>query len=296
MNLGHRIGLMAATLTLVVASAIAYQPAALLFTFQDASIVESSGLASSSQPGVLFTHNDSGDRARFFAVGPDGSRLAAFELAGAAAIDWEDMARGPGRDGGPALFFADIGDNSHVHAFVTVYEVPEPVILESSTTPVVITDVIRHMLVYEDLSRPDAETLLVDPSAYGRFAIVTKDGDGASRVYETTDEPGEVVRVVRSTTTIDFAAWAPIIVEPGVSATGGAIAPDRSRVVVRTYWYAFEWQLGPGTTLASAFAQAPAVITLPETVQGEAITYSMDSADLLTSSEGANAPVHILRG
>ena len=53
---------------------------------------ELSGLAlSNSQAPVLWTHNDSSDRPRLFAVAPDGRLLAAVAVTGAENVDWEDM-------------------------------------------------------------------------------------------------------------------------------------------------------------------------------------------------------------
>src|SRR4029453_5639370 len=52
-------------------------------------IQESSGLALSRRhPEVLWTHNDSGDRPRLYAVGADGRTLATRALAGVQARDW----------------------------------------------------------------------------------------------------------------------------------------------------------------------------------------------------------------
>ncbi|MGH2757994.1 MAG: hypothetical protein ACRDKJ_00355, partial [Actinomycetota bacterium] len=116
-----------ATLALDAQGAEAYGRARLLFNLQDETIGESSGVASYSRSSaVLFTHNDSGDGPRFFAIGKRGETLATYVVLGAVSADWEDMARGPGGDGEPALYFGDIGDNFRSRPFVTVYEVPEP--------------------------------------------------------------------------------------------------------------------------------------------------------------------------
>ncbi|MGV3721407.1 MAG: hypothetical protein ACO1SX_10910, partial [Actinomycetota bacterium] len=86
--------------------------AQLLCRFQDAAINESSGLAASSRSNeYFFTHNDSGDDARFFAVDRRGRTLATFRVAGADNEDWEDMARGRDAAGRPVLLLGDIGDN-----------------------------------------------------------------------------------------------------------------------------------------------------------------------------------------
>lgn len=86
---------------------------------QDPRITESSGVAAG--PGVLWTHNDSGDSARFFALDRRCRTLATYSVVGARATDWEDMARGAG-----ALWFGDIGDNASTRSGVVVYRVPEP--------------------------------------------------------------------------------------------------------------------------------------------------------------------------
>ncbi len=63
-----------------------------------------------------------------YAIGPDGSDLGAFDIAGAFAFDWEDMAAGPGTDPATSnLYFGDIGDNFSIRGGrITVYRVPEP--------------------------------------------------------------------------------------------------------------------------------------------------------------------------
>ena len=91
-------------------------------------IIEASGMvASRKNPGVLWVHNDSGDSARVFALSYHGDLLASYNLTGASAVDWEDMALGPGPDPGKEyLYLADIGDNRRKRSFVTIYRIPEP--------------------------------------------------------------------------------------------------------------------------------------------------------------------------
>lgn len=273
-----------------------YPDATLLFSFTDPQITESSGLVRSSlDDEVLFTHNDSGDNGnlgRFFAVGPQGQTLTEFALTPSINGDWEDMAAGPGADGGPALFFADIGDNYEFRTTVQIYEVAEPVIEQGSAFSESRPSRV-HLITFED-GPHNAETFLVDPRD-GSFAIVTKDADGKSGLYVA--DPIAVAgapRLLRRVADIDFAALASDASGAGRSSTGGDIAPDRSRLVVRTYLEAFEWPLGEAS-LADAVRADPTRIPLPPTRQGEAITYSNDGSALLTSSEGRFAPVHMLR-
>ena len=84
-------------------------------------LTESSGLAvSRTQPGVLWSHNDSGDGPNLYAIDPSGRLLAVFPVANAAAVDWEDMSSGPcpasllaraPLEGAACLYLADSGDN-----------------------------------------------------------------------------------------------------------------------------------------------------------------------------------------
>ena len=93
---------------------------------------EISGLvASPTQPGVLWAHNDSGDRARIFALRSDGSLMASLDVPGAEATDWEDIAVGPGGD----LLLGDIGDNKSVRKDIDIYRVPEPRLADGPARP-----------------------------------------------------------------------------------------------------------------------------------------------------------------
>src|SRR5215203_1068814 len=65
-------------------------------TIQNSLITEASGIAASRMnSNVLWTHNDSGDSARVFAMTPAGTNLGTYSLTGAGATDWEDIAVGP---------------------------------------------------------------------------------------------------------------------------------------------------------------------------------------------------------
>jgi hypothetical protein len=76
--------------------------------------------------------------------------------------------------------------------------------------------------------------------------------------------------------------------------TAGDITPDGSRVVLRNYTAAYEWDV-PGDDVAAALRGVPARIPLPRSQQGEGITYSRDGQALIVSSEGEGAPVQELR-
>jgi hypothetical protein len=259
----------------------------------DSRIDESSGVAVGLRsPGILFTHNDSGDSARYFAIDRSCRLLATVNVQGATAVDWEDIARGPGANGKPAVFLGDIGDNNANRSSVTVYEVPEPSVNIEQTGAVISERAVAHRFTYED-GPHNAETLLVEPKT-GRIIVVTKADDGDSGVYVAQGA------VLHKAGTIDFThistgvplTRSPIAVLGGDLATGGDVAPDGSRVVVRTYAQAFEWTVSGGDVVA-ALMGAPQPIELPDEQQGEAIAYTRDGKDLVTTSEGKGAPLDL---
>src|SRR2546422_11455931 len=64
-------------------------------TFQSPRLIESSGVAvSHAYPGVLWTHNDSGDGPYLYATDLRGTDRGALLVPGAQAIDWEDIGLG----------------------------------------------------------------------------------------------------------------------------------------------------------------------------------------------------------
>ena len=264
------------------------------FVFADPRIDESSGLATSSSGELVYTHSDSGDEARFFAVGPDGATRTAYVLPDVQARDWEDMARGPDEQGRSSLGLGDIGDNnSRRDRGILVHRLPEP---EPSDRELVTTPApVSFRLLYPD-GPGDAEALLVHPRT-GRLHVVSKPLAGASQVYaapEVLDPDGpnqlELVGEARVEATGTPGG-------PGIGGlanllvTAGDIAPDGSRVALRTYTDLYEWTV-EGDDVAAAFAGAPTVTPLPPTEQGEGLAYAPDGRSVLVSSEGAGSPVH----
>src|SRR4051794_23165007 len=148
-------------------------------TATDSRLKEVSGVVQSrAHPNVLWVHNDSGDTARMFAIQRNGTMIREYALAGADAIDWEDVALFPGSNGGrDALYFGDIGDNAKARAYITIYAIDEPDPATETTTSAVHS----QRLLYPD-GPHDAEAMFVDPATRDLF-IVTKELSGASVVY-----------------------------------------------------------------------------------------------------------------
>jgi hypothetical protein len=260
----------------------------------DPHITEASGIVASSRCDAdYFVHNDSGDKPRLYAIDRRCRLLATVTVTGADAVDWEDIARGPVRGGGPTLEIGDIGDNRASRRSIVVYEIAEPVIDTGASGRSLSVRATARRLTYEDGAH-DAETLLVDPTT-GRPVVVTKSDDGTSGVYVTDGG------TLRRRGSIDFTslASAPSLSQSGIAflgrglATGGDVAADGSRVVVRTYAEAFEWAVRNGDIVA-AMAAKPQRVALPDEPQGEGIGYTRDGRDLVAVSEGAAGPFDLV--
>ena len=266
---------MLALLLAGVLAAGGYDGGTTLCTLLDQRISESSGIvASAAYDDVLYTHNDSGDTARFFAITPTCRTRATYVLPGVQARDWEDISRGPG----DTLWLGDIGDNSAIRTLgILVHRVKEPalgggVVRLASTA---------YRLRYPD-GPHDAEALLVHPRT-GQLLVVTK-GFGGGQVFAAP---------------LPLSASAPNVLRavgrvPVPEVTGGDISPDGSRVVLRNYTAAYEWDVH-GDDVAAALRGEPTRIPLPRSPQGEGITYTRDGRSLIVSSEGVGSPLQELR-
>ena len=259
---------LAAVLTVVLlclvvpASAKEVPGAVVAVRLDDPRIVESSGLALSRRhPGVVWTHNDSGDAARLFAVGSDGRTRAVLTLAGVEARDWEAVAAGRDDRGRPALFAGDIGDNNGVWPEVAVYRVTEPAALRDATVAAA-----RYRLRYAD-GPHNAEALLIDPRS-NRLYVATKAeaGGGLYRAPARLDPAGINVlhRVAR--------------VPPVV--TDGAFLPGGRGFVLRDYQQAHVY---------TAAGRRAGSFDLPLQFQGESLAVSADGRSLLVGSEGPDS-------
>ncbi len=256
-----------------------YESVRVAGTIASPDLVEASGMAASrTRPGVLWAHNDSGDGARVYAVGPDGADLGGFDIAGALAFDWEDMAAGPGSDPTQSmLYFGDIGDNFSIRAGqITVYRVPEP-------DPEAIEGSIAGAIPLE-YQYPDgvfnAEALFV---ADGSVFIVTKDRDEA-RVYrgDATGD-GSTVETMELVTVLAL----------GAEVTGADMSWDGSTIIFRGYQTVWMWHRPPGTQIVDALAAESCTAPSPDEVQGESIAFLADGS-YETISEGPNPDLHLV--
>jgi hypothetical protein len=241
---------------------------------------EVSGIAASShRPGVLWLANDSGDLPRVYAVDRRGRLLATVAVGNADAVDWEDLALGPGPGPGrDYLYAADVGDNDERREDVLVYRFAEPSPGEHSAraTPL--------RLRYPD-GPHDAEALLVDPRT-GRLLLVTK-RLGAAGLYAAPRSlpPGRAATLRRVGSVSGLLG--PV--------TGGAVSSAGDVVVLRTILGVALWPRSGGA-LWTAFRREPCLQPVPGGGQGEAVTVVPGGRALLLVPEGERPPITELTG
>jgi hypothetical protein len=253
------------------------QPA-FMCNLHDERINESSGIAASwLRKDFYFTHNDSGDGPRFFRFNQAGDVLDVFELKGAKAEDWEDMASVKLKDTS-YLYFGDIGDNAEKRTSILVYRVREPEPGASSQ----LTDFDTYTIKYPD-GPHNAEALMVNPRN-GDIYIVTKTMKADSQVFKLAAPKGSGDYKMKEVGKLKL---------KNALVTAADVSADGERVIIRTYGaaYEFRWK----TKFDDWPKSKPIELLTANETQAEAICYMTDGRTLVTTSEGMPCPVSVIR-
>jgi hypothetical protein len=282
---------------MLLAALVVLQSAAAVQTGEFASprVRESSGVAVSRvHPGVLWTHNDSGDGPYLHATDLRGRDRGFLLVPGADAVDWEDIALGPcPTRAGPCVYLADTGDNLEMRASVTVYAVPEPEpptgpgdTLRTTAAPAVL------QLRYRDGAH-DVEAIYVSPTDSALY-LVSKGRTGGIGVYRVArGEWGGPRAVIVQAARIQTLGIRPAQ-RAGRWVTGAAIQPNGRGVAIRTYGAIYLFSFGVGGRLTPARERPCAIGGLDEPGGGEGIDFLNDGALVLTSEalRGRRGTIH----
>lgn len=239
-------------------------------------ITETSGIAASRRnPGVLWIHNDSGDKARIFAINSESDYLGEFELDGVFHFDWEDIAVGPGPDGESCVYVADIGDNLKIRGVVTIYRIPEPKVdPEDEDLDEKLKNFGTFKFSYPDGAR-DAETIMIDPIDKSLY-LISKEKNRAG-IYRAAfpfakDETVEFELAGELTGYDKFVA--------------GDVAPDGSGILMKTIDDIYFFPRKSGESISYALSKTPRKVDYEPEKQGEAIGWSASGDGFYTLSEG----------
>jgi len=262
-------------------SAVRYGPGRELAQLESKAIKESSGLACSRRrPGVFWTHNDSGDEARLYALDLKGRDLGSCLIEGVTAFDFEDIASVQ-LDGRCLLLVGDIGNNVQASAVQVIHVVEEPAFDPARGPLAVKVPVVQTIhLAYED-DQHDAEALGVDPTTR-TILLIAKERKPKCHVYAFgwPADDAKKVTIARKIATLHL---------PSVTAMD--LSPDGLRAVVCTYGHAYEFSRAKDEDWSAGFSRKPCEIKLPPRRQGEAICYGPDGKTLYLTSEKRPTPL-----
>ncbi len=251
-------------------------------TIESSEIREASGIAESRKnPGVLWTHNDSGDKSKIFAFDSLGTHLGSFLLAGVQNRDWEDIAIGPGNvEGVQYIYIGDIGDNSIRYNEKYIYRIEEPTVnIGQTPKDTVIYKVDRLVFQYPDGNR-NAETLMIDPITLDIY-VVSKEQN--TKVYKATypytfySSPTFNVDTLEEVTSLPFS-----------TAVGGDISSDGKEILIKKTNIIYYWEREDGQTIEDVLKATPTVVPYIKEPQGEAVCWSADLSGYYTISEGSH--------
>lgn len=248
-------------------------------------LTEVSGMvASRSQDGILWVHNDSGDGPRVYALNRYGVLIAGYDL-NVPAWDWEDIAIGPGpAQGTNYIYVGDIGDNEQRSNVALVHRFPEPTVPEPSAQPPLIRarNVETLSVSYPNNMAHNAEAMLVDPVS-GDLYIITKGSSGPSLIFRA-QAPLIANRELPLTAVGSLTFRGEV--------TAATISPDGGAIVVRTYETGYFWARPLSRRVEQVLGPAACVVRLANEMQGESITFSADGRDLFSLSEGMGQSIY----
>ncbi|MCA9743360.1 MAG: hypothetical protein H6695_07445 [Deferribacteres bacterium] len=252
-------------------------------TFDD--LQEVSGIAASRQnANVVWLHNDSGDRNFIYAFNTRLQHLGSYEIVGAKAGDWEDIAIGPGpQDGQHYLYIGDIGDNDAKHDLHYIYRVLEPrVRADQRPAQIKLYGAQKITFIYPDGKR-DAEALMVDPVSKDLYIVSKREAH--VHVYRAA-----YPQLTSQPITLQKVAVLPIswVVAGDISATG-------NEILLKTYDAIYYWPRLPDKPLWQSFEREAEMLPYFLEPQGEAIAWRADGMGYFTISEvfkGIPAPLY----
>ena len=259
-------------------------------------IQEASGIvASLTNDNVIWTHNDSGDSNRIFAMDTAGKHLGEYFLNDSQNRDWEDIAIGPGPEEGlHYLYVGDIGDNFSENDIKHIYRVIEPKLNSSSNFNSIQLDGIESIsFQYEDGNR-DAETLIIDPLTKD-IIIISKREATAVHIYSIPfPQDTDTILTANLIMTKDFYPNDNFATSQWI--VGGDISHDGKEILVKSYTDIFYFSRTSNQSFYDALNNEEIKFPYITEPQGEAICWDANISGYYTLSEeadDANQPSHL---
>ncbi|GAA4703213.1 hypothetical protein Prum_024680 [Phytohabitans rumicis] len=248
-------------------------------TIQDERLDELSGLIATKTGYITINDStDSSSRKRVFYLTSKCGISKNVPYSGNGPRDTEDLAISPDAK---TLWIADVGDNPDSNprrTNVALWSMP----VGGGSEPVI------HRVAYPDGKAHDAEALLI--GANNVPVIITKTA-GKAELYspaaalkKNNETPVALAKV--GEVTLPKTETENVFGAPGrLLVTGAARSPDGTKVVLRTYADAFEFDVTGGDIVKAITTGKPRITPLETDQFGEAIAYSADGKSFLTVSD-----------
>ncbi|MEA5257035.1 hypothetical protein VB264_04505 [Arcicella aquatica] len=256
---------------------------------ENKAIDEASGLiASQTNKGYLWTHNDSGDSNRIFLMDKAGKGLYEFYLQGATNRDWEAISSVTFPEGS-YLYVGEIGDNNAQYDEYAIYKVAEPTIAANTPSVNTLTNVQKITFKYPDGAK-DAECMLIDQETKDIYILSKREKN--QRLYRIP-----YPQSFSQTITAEFVEEVSFSVanNQGFYITDGSISADNQEILIKNYLQVFHWRRQTNESIPSALKRAASLLPYTAEPQGEGISFSYDGSSFYTISEESDnkIPVHL---
>jgi hypothetical protein len=171
---------------------------------------------------------------------------------------------------------ADIGDAAGDRGSIAVWKLPKT------------GKKLIYRFSYPGGTQVDALAMVMNGN--GTPVFVTKNTNGPAGVYvpaAALDPTGRAVALKKAgqVTLKHTGTSNPFGPVGSTTVTGGADSPDGTKVALRSYSDAYEWDVTGGDVAAAIVSGTPRITPLPDEAAGEAIAYSRDGASFLTLSK-----------
>ncbi len=245
-------------------------------------VPEASGLcASLVNPGMLYTHNDSGGKPVIYILNTKGDKGGEWVLSNAKNRDWEEIAVGPGPEKGSSyVYVGDIGDNNAKHKSLTIYRFKDKKFDKKNPSDT-ISEIDKIDFQYDDGAR-DAEAFFVDP--FTKDIIIISKREMEVRVYklsypQKTDSMNTAVKI--GTIPYNFVSAA-------------TISSDGKMILVKTYGNIKMWKRKGKEAIETMFLREGFDIEYEIEPQGEAVCFDPTHKMYYTLSEKNDAPAQYI--
>lgn len=256
---------------------------------ENPAITELSGLAVSRvNKNVLWAIQDSQNPPVIWAIDLQGHTLGQIVIDNAPNIDWEDItiARCDTQSAASwCLYVADIGDNLARRGQVRILKIEEPLVAESPLSAPFERHATAQIIPFTyPEGAQDAEALVVSDSE--QAFVFTKRLDATSHLMRVDLRQNDRVQVAELLGVLKLGEGAALSGLP-MAVTAASLWPKGNSLVIRTYFYAFEYLLKTPGDLNSLFSSSFRPVPLAFESQGEAIAYDPVRNGYWHVSEGA---------